>query len=99
LALLGDGPPQAAVGDTIFADPLHFLQQNRNSLSHEARKTGMGADAPAELKRQIIRLLIDRIVINASERWLKIDGAIPLSLTLGGGRGASIVFDPASSIG
>lgn len=46
------------------------------SISEQIKSQNIPVDPPFELKQRIIKLVVDKIVLNVSEGWLQLDGAI-----------------------
>ncbi len=46
------------------------------SLAQHMGATGLSLDAPFEVRQQVLKLLVDRIVLNAKEGWFRIEGVI-----------------------
>ena len=47
------------------------------AMAEYAKENGLAADAPFEIKRRIIKLLVDRVLLNVDEGWLRIEGITP----------------------
>lgn len=45
------------------------------ALCEQARASGVGIDAPYELKKRMIKLVVKRVIVNGTERWFRIEGA------------------------
>lgn len=54
------------------------------ALSEHFRETGIAIDPPFEVKRRIVKLLIDQIILDANEGWFRIEGRIPGTWPLDG---------------
>ncbi|MEZ4711608.1 MAG: recombinase family protein [Caldilineaceae bacterium] len=47
------------------------------ALSKHFQKTGIAIDPPFEVKRRIVKLLVDQIILDANGGWFRIEGRIP----------------------
>jgi site-specific DNA recombinase len=54
------------------------------SASQKALSGGLLVEMPFESKQQMLKLLVDRIVINTNERWFKIEGVLSGTFSLDG---------------
>jgi len=46
------------------------------SLAQQMAATGLSLDAPFEVRQQVLKLLVDQIVLDAKEGWFRIEGVI-----------------------
>jgi hypothetical protein len=44
------------------------------ALAENARKNGLASDAPFDVKQRIVKLLVDKVVLNVAEDWIQIEG-------------------------
>lgn len=51
-------------------------------LSENAKRAGISMDAPFELKKRVIHSLIDKIIVNIDEKWVKIEGILKGTLQI-----------------
>ena len=56
-----------------------FEERKRYILEFSKRiqREGVVVDAPYEIKKQILKMLVDRIVLNVREGWFRIEGVFP----------------------
>ena len=54
------------------------------AMAKYAEENGLTADAPFEIKQRIIKLLVDKVVLNVGEGWLRIEGITPGRVNLEG---------------
>ena len=47
------------------------------AVAENAKVSGLAADAPFEIRQRIVKLLVDKVVLNVSEGWLRIEGLTP----------------------
>jgi site-specific DNA recombinase len=60
-------------------------------ICERAQANGLTANAPFEIKRRIIKTLVDKIIVNTQENWFKIEGVITGQFVINElGRGAII---------
>jgi site-specific DNA recombinase len=55
------------------------LEERKNlilSVAQNARESGLAMDAPFEVKQRIIKLVVDKVVLNVNEDWFRIEGVI-----------------------
>ena len=46
------------------------------SLSKQAREMNVPINPPFELKQRIVKIVVDQVLLNVREGWLKLDGAV-----------------------
>ena len=51
-------------------------KQNIYKLCQMAKDTGIALDAPFEVKQQIIKTIVDKIILNVNENWYELQGVI-----------------------
>ena len=54
------------------------------AMAAHAKESGLAANAPFEIKQRIVKLLVDKVVLNVSEGWLRIEGVVPQKQSLNG---------------
>jgi hypothetical protein len=54
------------------------------TMSERIRESGLVVDAPFEIKKRIIKTIVDRIILDTREGWFRIEGAIPGTYGLNG---------------
>lgn len=54
------------------------------AMSERIRESGLAVDAPFEIKKRIIKTVVDRIILDTREGWFRIEGAIPGTYGLSG---------------
>ncbi len=54
------------------------------ALSEHFRETGIAINPPFEVKRRIVKLMIDQIILDANAGWFRIEGRIPGSWSFDG---------------
>jgi len=65
------------LGDNLIS-PDRFEQQKQTILliCERATANGLAHDAPFEIKRNIIKAIVEKIVLNVDENWFELDGII-----------------------
>ena len=51
------------------------------AFAERAAREDLLDNAPFELKQRIIKLLIDKIVLNVEEKWFRLEGRLPRAYT------------------
>jgi hypothetical protein len=46
------------------------------AFASQAQNIGLMADAPFDFKRRVLKLLVDKIIVNVRERWFRMEGHI-----------------------
>ena len=46
------------------------------AIADQALKSGLISDAPFDVKQRVIKLVVDKIVLNVNEGWFRIDGVV-----------------------
>lgn len=54
------------------------------TISERIRESGIAVEAPFEIKKRIIKTIVDRIVLDTRGRWFRIEGALPATYGLDG---------------
>lgn len=52
------------------------------AVAEQVQKLGITLEAPFELKRRIIAIIVDKITLNVDENWLLLEGAVPGTFSL-----------------
>ena len=72
-------------------------------LSKQVQEDGVIVDAPYQVKKQILKMLVDQIILNTSEGWFRIEGVFPGTYSLGSnsgspGSGSGSIVTPSSDV-
>ena len=65
------------LGDNLIS-PDRFEQQKQEILliCEHATANGLAQDAPIEVKRNILKAIVEKIVLNVDENWFELEGVI-----------------------
>jgi site-specific DNA recombinase len=62
---------------TILTEEQYAMRKQEILLACEnARKSGLSLEAPFELKRRIIKTIVEKITLNANEGWFELEGVV-----------------------
>jgi hypothetical protein len=65
----------------LSADEVQVRQATLQTQIAWARQQVNLKDAPFELRRQIVRLLVDQVRVNVKEQWFELSGTLAVGLT------------------
>jgi len=68
----------------ITQEQIEEMREVLVGLAERAAVEGLVFDAPFEIKQRVIKLMVNRIVLNVAEQWLRIEGDFPRTLSLDG---------------
>lgn len=60
----------------VNQDDVEAMRTLITSASEKAIAGGLNVDMPFAIKQQMIKLLVDRIVVNTTEKWFRIEGVL-----------------------
>lgn len=66
----------------MTAEQVEQRKQTVLAMSEQMHAQNIPIDPPFEIKQRIVRLVVDEIVLNVKEGWLKLDGAIRGAFTI-----------------
>ena len=71
---------------TVELTEAEFEERKRLILAtaEHARKSGVALDEPFDVKKRIVKLLVDKVELNVAEGWVRIDGITPERIILNG---------------
>jgi hypothetical protein len=62
---------------TILTEEQYAIRKQEILLvCKNARKNGLSLDAPFELKRRIIKTIVEKIILNVNEGWFELEGIV-----------------------
>lgn len=74
----------ALYAQQVKQDDIETLRTLVISASEKAKAGGLLLDMPFEAKQQMLKLLVDRILLNTNERWFQIEGVLSGTFSLDG---------------
>ncbi|MDP3046391.1 MAG: hypothetical protein Q8O07_02830, partial [Chloroflexota bacterium] len=63
------------------------------AVADQALKSGLVMDAPFDIKQRVIKLVVDKIVLNVNEGWFRLDGMVRGKYELSG----AIAYTPVGT--
>lgn len=63
-------------GQQVKQEDREAMRMLIKSVSAKAVAEGLHLDMPFEFKKQMLKLLVDRIVLNTTEKWFRIEGVL-----------------------
>jgi site-specific DNA recombinase len=89
-------------GQVMTREDFHGRKRLVLAVADQALKSGLVMDAPFDIKQRVIKLVVDKIVLNVNEGWFRMDGMVRGKYELSGpiaytpaGRGSGTSSRPA----